>query len=106
MATLGPPVETTPLIQAPYSQTHAALSPNGRFLSYASNETGRPKVYVRPYPSVDQGRWQISVEGGVEPRWSADGRELFFSNFGEGLRPAEPAILSVAVQPGSAFAAG
>ena len=107
MATLGPPVETRPLIQTPYADAFGALSPDGRFLAYASDETGRFEVYVRPYPSVDQGRWQISVEGGAEPRWSKDGRELFFSNSGgQGLTPAEPTIFSVAVQPGPSFVAG
>ena len=106
MATLEPPVETRSLIQTPYADAYGALSPDGRFLAYASSETGRFEVYVRPYPAVDQGRWQISIEGGVEPRWAANGRELFFSNYGEGLRPDEPAILSVAVQSGPSFVAG
>ena len=108
--TTGPPVETRPLIQTAYLEHSGVLSPDGRFLAYASNETGRLEVYVRPYPSVDQGRWQISIEGGAEPRWAGNSRELFFSNFGGGvqggLRPDEPAILSVAVQPGPAFVAG
>jgi serine/threonine-protein kinase len=106
MTTIGPPVETRPLIQTPYSEAYGALSPDGRFLAYASDETGRFEVYVRPFPSVDQGRWQISIEGGTEPRWANSGRDLFFSNFGLSLRPAEPAILSVAIQSGPAFVAG
>jgi len=54
-----------------------ALSPNGRFLAYDSDETGRPEVYVRDFPSL-RGRWQVSRAGGEEPHWSADGRELYF----------------------------
>jgi len=53
------------------------VSPNGRFLAYETDETGRPEVYVRDFPGLS-GRWQISTSGGEEPHWSADGRELFY----------------------------
>ena len=54
------------------------LSPDGRWLAYQSDETGNSQIYVRPFPAVDEGRWQISSAGGDEPLWSRDGRELFF----------------------------
>ena len=55
----------------------AAFSPNGRWLAYGSSESGRPEIYVRPYPPA-LGRWRLSRDGGTQPRWSGDGRELFF----------------------------
>jgi Tol biopolymer transport system component len=54
-----------------------SLSPDGRWLAYTSNDAGRYQVYVRP-TSGAEGRWQISMEGGVEPVWSASGSELFY----------------------------
>jgi Tol biopolymer transport system component len=54
------------------------VSPDGRWLAYQSNESGEPEVYVRPYPDVDGGRWQISTQRGSRPAWGRNGRELFF----------------------------
>ena len=67
----------TPLLAAPgYDQMSPALSPDGRWLAYTSRESGRNEVYVRPFPDVDAGRWQVSRNGGIEPMWSHNGREL------------------------------
>ena len=66
-----------PFLQTPYREHQPDFSPDGRFIAYTSNESGRDQVYVRSFPSGDQ-RWQISTDGGLEPRWSRDGRELFF----------------------------
>jgi eukaryotic-like serine/threonine-protein kinase len=54
------------------------LSPDGRWLAYASNESGEFEIYVRPFPDVDAHRWKISRNGGDSPLWSPDGRELFY----------------------------
>jgi len=56
---------------------YAAFSPDGHWLAYASNESGRSEIYVRAFPGK-AGRWQISNAGGVMPVWSRVGRELFF----------------------------
>ena len=61
-----------------YDQPQAALSPNGRFLAYTSNESGRYQVVVQPFPNPSGGKWQISVDGGSSPKWRRDGRELYF----------------------------
>ncbi len=53
------------------------LSPDGRWLAFVSDESGRREVYVRPFPT-GEGRWQISSDGGIEPRWSKNGREIVF----------------------------
>jgi hypothetical protein len=59
------------------------ISPDGRWMAYTSNVSSREEVYVRPFPEVDKGRWQISTSGGAAPLWSPDGRELFYLNGGE-----------------------
>ena len=102
MTTIGPPAETRPLIQTRFSESAAAISPDGKWLAYQSNETGRNEVYVRPFPDIDSSRWQISTEGGVEPRWSRNGRELFYA-FGGG--PVSRSVWSAAIGPGPAFSA-
>jgi serine/threonine-protein kinase len=66
-----------PFLGTPFRETDADFSPDGRWLAYASNESGRLEVYVRPYPAGG-GRWQVSDGGGAYPRWSRDGRELFY----------------------------
>ncbi|MBI1968247.1 MAG: PD40 domain-containing protein, partial [Gemmatimonadetes bacterium] len=55
-----------------------ALSPDGRYLIYTSTESGRPEVYVRPFPNTGAARWQVSTAGGTEPRWAHSGREIFY----------------------------
>ena len=55
------------------------------WLAYASNETGRVEIYVRPFPNIDDGKWQITAEGGDNPKWSPNGLELFFVSQGLGV---------------------
>jgi serine/threonine-protein kinase len=64
---------------AGYDENAPAISPDGRWIAYVSSETGDPQVYVRPFPDVDAGRWQVSNGPGVSPLWSHSGRELFFA---------------------------
>ena len=71
-------------------EMYSALSPNGRWLAYTSDESGEFEVYVRPYPAAP-GQWQVSSDGGGIPRWSADSRELFYRT--------ESGIMVVAVDP-------
>ena len=54
------------------------LSPDGRWLAYASNESGRSEVYVRTFPDLSGSRWQVSTDGGQEPLWAKNGKELFY----------------------------
>jgi len=76
-----------------------ALSADGRWLAYMSNETGRPEVYVRPFPDTDRGKWLVSTGGGQEPVWAHSGRELFY-------RSVEGDLVSVDVLAGPTFVAG
>ena len=69
-----------PLLQTPFDERNAAISPDNRWIAYDSNESGRSEIYVRPFPNVADGRYQISTTGGRTPVWSPDGRDLFFVN--------------------------
>ena len=66
-----------PFLQTKFSEFEARFSPDGRWVVYQSNESGRDEVFVRPYPGPG-GKWQLSTEGGDDPRWSRRGRELVY----------------------------
>lgn len=66
-----------PFLQTPFNETAARFSPDGRWLAYMSDESGHYEIYVQPYPGPG-GKWQISTEGGTEPVWNPNGRELFY----------------------------
>jgi serine/threonine-protein kinase len=70
--------EPTTLVDSDFVDWQPAISPDGRWLAYASNESGRYEVYVRPFPDAQTSRQQVSVDGGTEPVWSRDGSELFY----------------------------
>jgi len=82
-----------------FEEVSIALSPDERWLAYASNESGRYEVYVRSFPDVNAGRWQVSRDGGNEPLWSHSGRELFF-------RSAAGQLVAVPVREGPGFTQG
>ena len=65
------------LVRSPSDQGHANFSPNSRFIAYSTNEDGRYEVYVETLPPSDR-KWPISTNGGYEPRWRADGREIYY----------------------------
>jgi serine/threonine-protein kinase len=67
-----------PLVTSPFLDLSPSMSPDGKWLAYASSESGALEVYVRPFPATQSARTQISVNGGSEPRWSRDGRILYF----------------------------
>jgi serine/threonine protein kinase/Tol biopolymer transport system component len=69
--------EPKPFLNSVFFELEPAFSPDGRWLAYHSNESGSNEVYVRPFPGPG-GKWQISTGGGVAPRWSPNGRELFY----------------------------
>ena len=80
MLEVGKPGAPRPLVTGPFKELAPAISPDGRWLAYASNETGRLEVYVRPFPDVGGGKIQVSTAGGTVPLWSHAGTELFFVN--------------------------
>ncbi|MDH5284073.1 MAG: serine/threonine-protein kinase [Gemmatimonadota bacterium] len=78
---LRPGVDSVPrefLGSAQADESAPMVSPDGRWLAYVSDETGRDEIYIRPFPNVDDGKWQASVNGGQAPLWSHSGRELFY----------------------------
>jgi serine/threonine-protein kinase len=72
----GKPI-ARPVLRTPFWEGGPALSPDGRWLAYTSNESGRSQVYVRPV-SGEPGKWMISTDGGGKPRWSRDGRRIVY----------------------------
>jgi serine/threonine-protein kinase len=88
-----------PVLDSPRSEYSPSVSPDGRWLTYGSNESGRLEVYVVPFPEPDGRKWQLSTDGGVAPAWSPRGNELFFLDLRGNMN-------AVAVQTGAAFAVG
>jgi len=84
------------LLVTPFEERGARFSPDGRWIAYASNESGRPEVYV--IAANGGGKWQISTSGGLSPVWSHDGRELFYRNGND--------MYAVEVQQKDTFVAG
>lgn len=71
-----------PYVKTPFDETEAQFSPDGRWVAFVSDETGRREVYVAAFPTPD-GKWPLSTGGASFPRWRRDGRELFFENRAE-----------------------
>jgi Tol biopolymer transport system component len=86
-----------PFLRTQFDEAVPQFSPDGRWLAYISNETGRHEIYVQPYPGPG-GKWQISTEGGTEPAWNRNGRELFYRSGNKMM------AVDITTQPG--FAAG
>ena len=82
VVSLGAEDATAGLIETQFDENQAEVSPDGRWIAYRSNESGQTHIYVRPFPNVDDGKWQISSDQGRSPVWAADGSELFFERFG------------------------
>jgi serine/threonine-protein kinase len=91
MLTFDSKPQVTPLIRTPYSERNAEISPNGHWLAYESDESGREEIWVRPFPDVNAGRWQVSTGGGRQPLWARNGRELFF-------RGSDGSVIAVQVE--------
>jgi Tol biopolymer transport system component len=68
-----------PFLHSGAIESGGVFSPDGRWLAYCSNESGRSEIYVVPYPKKD-GKWQVSADGGIAPLWNRNGKELFYIN--------------------------
>jgi hypothetical protein len=73
------------LVRTPFQELNGAVSPDGQWLAYDSNESGTDELYVRPFPDVDAGRWQVTTGGGSRAVWARNGRELFYLNLANEL---------------------
>ncbi len=89
--------DSEPLLATEFDERNAEISPDGNWLAYQSDASGQDEIYVRPFPDVDEGRWQISRTGGTRPLWAPDGSELFYLRGG---------IMAVPIQTEPSFAAG
>ena len=87
------------LIETDFVEGRAEISPDGRWMAYQSSDSGEFEVFVRPFPNIDDDRWQISRDGAQEPVWAPDGRELFF-------RPLSGEMAVVAVDTDPVFRPG
>jgi serine/threonine-protein kinase len=85
----------TPLLQTKFDERNGIVSPDGRWLAYESNSSGSFEIYVRPFPNVGGGQWQISTAGGRQPLWARSGKELFYLG-------SDGALLRVAVEASGA----
>nr|MDQ5872485.1 hypothetical protein [Acidobacteriota bacterium] len=90
--------KATPFLQTPFTEILARFSPDGRWIAYTSNESGKDEVYVVPFPGPG-GKWQISTSGGRAPMWTRGGREIVYQAAGD-------EILAVEVRTGPTFQAG
>jgi serine/threonine protein kinase len=86
-----------PFVQGTFGAASARFSPNGHFVAYSSNETGRNEVYVQTFPQRT-GRWEISTTGGVMPMWRRDGKELYYLTPDEKLMAVDVNTTSAAFQ--------
>ena len=86
-----------PLLDSPYDERAATLSPDGNWLAYVSNETGADEVFVTPFPDADR-KWQVSSGRAGSPLWAHDGRTLFYAGGGD--------MNAVDVDPGPPFVVG
>jgi Tol biopolymer transport system component len=85
-------------VAMPAAEITPAFSPDGRWIAYASDESGRQEVYVQPFPASG-GKWQISTSGGNQPLWSRDGKELFYVS-------PDNKLMAVNVKTSTGFEAG
>ncbi|MFN2453128.1 MAG: protein kinase [Pyrinomonadaceae bacterium] len=87
-----------PVLQSEFDERFGRFSPDGRWIAYMSNESGRPEVYVQSFPPAG-GKWQISNGGGAQPHWRRDGKELFYI-------AADKKLMAVEVKAGATFEIG
>jgi serine/threonine protein kinase len=90
--------EMKALLQEKNFELEPQISPDGRFVAYQSDESGKGEIYVRSFPDVSKGKWQVSSGGGGSPLWSSDGRELFYRS--------SNATMAVEVETGPTFKRG
>lgn len=98
---IRPGVDTAPIkvVATAFTESSPAISPNGRWLAYSSNEGGKDDIYVVPFPNTRGGKWAVSTDGGTEPVWSHRGTELFY-------RDASGDLVAVRVNANLTFSVG
>jgi serine/threonine-protein kinase len=102
LLTLAGEATLKPLVKTTFVEQNGEISPDGRWLAYESNESGEFEIYVRPFPGVERGRWQVSNGGGTQPLWSRDGAALYFVSWSTRNVP-ERSMMVVSVEKGAAW---
>jgi Tol biopolymer transport system component len=68
----------TPYLKTEFTESQGRFSPDGHYVAYSSNASGKREIYVQPFPNPQGGKWKVSMGGGGQPRWRRDGKELFY----------------------------
>jgi dipeptidyl aminopeptidase/acylaminoacyl peptidase len=90
------PAKPEVYLKTQFAELNARFSPDGRYVAYTSDESGKPEVYVRPFPNAAGGKWMVSKDGGRLPSWKLDGKELFYE---EALGQQRLMAVDVSLQP-------
>jgi Tol biopolymer transport system component len=97
-------------LKTPFREGYSAFSPDGRWVAYESNESGRNEIYIRPFvppapsgkpPVPAGGQWQVSTAGGIYPRWRPDGKELYYLNPAGAMMATPIAVIGATLAPGA-----
>ena len=97
-------------LKTPFRETYGAFSPDGRWVAYQSNASGRTEVYVRPFvppgtagtaAAEAGGQWQVSTAGGITPTWRPDGKALYYLNPAGEMMTAPIAVVGATLEPGA-----
>ena len=97
-------------LKTPFREGYGAFSPDGRWVAYESNESGRNEIYIRPFvppaPASERtapagGKWQVSTAGGIYPRWRPDGKELYYLNPAGAMMATPIAVIGATLAPGA-----
>jgi Tol biopolymer transport system component len=91
--------KASPFIESPFDKAQARISPDGRWITYITNDSGTYQVVVQSFPDPNGGKWQITAQGGIEPKWRHDGRELYYLAF-------DGKLMAVPINVDSTFHAG
>jgi Tol biopolymer transport system component len=98
VSTEGDRIRKSLLNNKAFAEMQPKISPNGQWMAYASNESGKTEIFVCPFPGIEKGRWQVSPSGGDSPLWSPDGSEIFYRK--------DDAVMAVSVETEPAFKSG
>jgi Tol biopolymer transport system component len=96
---LSPEKKAIPFVESPFDKVHAKVSPDGRWIAYSTNDSGMYQIVVQSFPDPNGGKWQITAQGGVEPKWRRDSRELYYLAF-------DGKLMAVPVKGDRSFEAG
>ena len=95
-------------LKTPFREAWASFSPDGRWVAYQSNESGRTEIYVRPFvppgatgAGAAVGQWQVSTAGGIFPVWRPDGKELYYLNPAGAMMAAPITVTGTTLEPGA-----